>query len=269
MPLIEVEDGVRLNVLDVGSGPPLMLVHGWALSHEVWDRQVLTLAERGWRVLAPDLRGHGNSDAPLSGYAADRLARDLVAVLDDLRIADISLVGWSLGGLTAFNLAATRPERVNSLVLVGSNGVANSRTAGFPFGLPASEQEDHLVNRERASRLASRRDLIIGTLVDHTEDGVADWLLGVSVRTPSWVGIETLRTLLRTDQVHLLSELSVPVTQIIGNNDPIISQRGALWLKEQLPDSTQVWLDRCGHFPMLESADDFDRVLLDAVATSG
>jgi len=265
MPRIQVEPSVSLHVQDVGSGPPVALLHGWALSHEVWDRQVRALAEEGRRVLAFDLRGHGSSDAPFGDYSVARLGADVTTVLESLDVADAALVGWSLGGLVAFRVAATHPKLVRRLVLVGSNGVANARKPGYPFGLPAEEQEQAVVEREKADRISSRRDLILGAFNSPPEDVLADWLLGVSLRTPSWVGVECLRTLMRTDQVDHLAELDMSVVQILGSRDPILAKRGSAWLKEQLRDCRHVWLENCGHFPMLEAPDSFDHALVESI----
>ncbi|WP_067671498.1 alpha/beta fold hydrolase [Nocardia miyunensis] len=263
---IEVEPGVSLHVQDVGSGPCVVMLHGWALGHEIWDRQVRALVELGRRVIAIDLRGHGRSDAPFGDYSVERLADDVTTVLESRDARDVALVGWSLGGLVAFRVAATHPELVRKLVLVGSNGVANARKAGFPFGLPAEEQEDAVVGREKADRIASRRALIIGAFAQTPDQVLADWLLRVSLQTPSWVGAAALKTLMRTDQVDRLAEIDMPVVQILGRKDPILSQRAAAWLQEQLRDGQQVWLEECGHFPMLEAPDSFDGALVEATA---
>jgi pimeloyl-ACP methyl ester carboxylesterase len=261
--LVEVEPGVRVNVQDIGSGPPVVLVHGWSLSHEVWDRQIRVLAEAGHRVVAMDVRGHGGSDAPLAGYGMERLAADVVAVMEHFDLRDVALVGWSLGGMTALRVAATAPDRLAKVVMVASNGVASARHEAFPFGAPAEQAAKMLLAGELGDRVTFRTSAIGQPFGDPPSDDVLRWLLRISLQTPSWAGAACMRTLVLTEQVELLDRVTVPVDQIIGTRDPAMSRRGAPWVQERL-GGTLVELD-CGHYPMLERADEFDAALLAAV----
>jgi len=103
---------------DVGRGPPVVLLHGLACGKRMWFHQIRALRQR-FRVIAYDLRGHGETDAPAvaTEYSAAHLARDLVGVLDALNIERAAIVGFSLGGGPALAVAATSPERVSRLVL--------------------------------------------------------------------------------------------------------------------------------------------------------
>jgi len=261
--LVEVEPGVRLNVQDIGSGPPVVLVHGWSLSHEVFDRQIRVLAEAGRRVVAVDVRGHGASDAPLGDYDIERLAADVVAVMAHFDLRDVALVGWSLGGMTALRVAADAPERLAKVVMVASNGVASARHEDFPFGAPAEKAAKLMLAGELGDRVTFRTSAIGQPFGDPPSDDVLRWLLRISLQTPSWAGAGCMRTLVLTDQVDVLERVQVPVDQIIGIRDPAMSRRGAAWVQERL-GGTLVELD-CGHYPMLERADEFDAALLAAV----
>ena len=97
---VEVEPGVRLSFEDIGAGRPVVLVHGWTMSHRVWNGTAARLAA-GRRVVLPDLRGHGDSDKPAAGLGPERHAADLAALLEALDLRDVTLVGWSFGGMAA------------------------------------------------------------------------------------------------------------------------------------------------------------------------
>src|SRR5579862_7200948 len=114
---IEVE-GLAVDVADTGAGPPVVLLHGLACGKRMWFHQIRALKNR-FRVITYDQRGHGGTDAPAvaTGYSAALLARDLVGVLDALKIERAAIVGFSLGGGPALALAASKPERVSHLVL--------------------------------------------------------------------------------------------------------------------------------------------------------
>ncbi|GGL14400.1 alpha/beta fold hydrolase [Nocardia jinanensis] len=261
--LIEMRDGVRINVLALGTGRPVLLIHGWSLSSAVWDRQIRVLAESGHRVLAMDLRGHGGSEAPLGGYEIDSLAADAADVLAAFRVPQAAVVGWSLGGMVALRLAYDRPAMVERAVLVASNGVAASRTEAFPFGVPAEGPLNTILTAEHNDRVTLRRSAVGDPFKEKPATHLLDWLHRISLQTPSWAACAAMRTLLCTDQVHILDGVRVPVTQIIGTADPALSVRGARWLHERLA-TTLVEFDT-GHYPMLEAADEFDIALLRAV----
>ncbi|MCZ4551066.1 alpha/beta fold hydrolase [Gordonia rubripertincta] len=262
---IHVEPDVGLFVQDLGSGDPVVLLHGWALGHEVWDRQVYELTRAGRRTISIDLRGHGGSSKPLAGYDVERLAADVIAVLTHLELGPVELVGWSLGGLTAFRIASSRPDLVRRLVLVSSNGVAASRVPGLPFGAAASDVEDKVINAELTDRLRSRTSQIRGTIQAECGEDLIRWLIQLTMRVPVWAGIECLRTVLNTDQVAAAPELAVPLVQIIGDKDPTLSRRASRWLVDTVPDARQRIIQNSGHFPMFEAPSDFTQAVLESV----
>jgi pimeloyl-ACP methyl ester carboxylesterase len=111
-------NGITLNVVVEGEGPDVMLVHGFPDSHQVWRKQIPALVAAGYRVIAPDLRGFGDSDVPteVSAYAVPRFAADLKGVLDALGIAKVRLVGHDWGAVSSWGLVINHPERVDRYV---------------------------------------------------------------------------------------------------------------------------------------------------------
>lgn len=263
MTRIEVAPDVHLNVQDVGEGHPVVLVPGFGMSLQVWDRQARVLAANGFRVVCLDQRGHGESDKPLHGYEIDQLGRDLAAVLDALQIDQCMLVGWSFGGQVAFNVATTRPELVRRLVLVGSNAVRASRSEAFPFGRTPDAMVQVQIDMEHADRLAARRSTIAAGFAEPPRADLLDWLVRLSLAMPSWVSIACLHSMLESDQVDAMPLAKLPVLQIVGTADPVHSVKGARWLSERLPDARLAEIAGCGHYPMFEAADEFEELLLD------
>jgi len=132
-------DGVRINVAtappnatggDVGSGRSVLLLHGFPDSWQLWHRQMKTLTDKGFRVIAPDLRGHGRSDRPtqVSAYRIGPLLADITAVLEHFGIRSTAVVGHDWGAALAWNLAMRRPDVVDRLAVlsVGHPGAAMS-----------------------------------------------------------------------------------------------------------------------------------------------
>ena len=255
-------DGVRIHVQDLGDGPAVALVSGFGLDHELWDRQVRLLTDRGFRVLCVDQRGHGFSDTPLHGYDIDRLAADLVAALDRLEIGTATVVGHSFGGQVAFRAAATAPELVTGLVLVGSNGVRASRSESFPFGEPPGPLLQSLLADEHINRVGARYRTIESAFAHEPDPRTVDWLVRCSLRMPSWAAVACYRSLLTTDLLSDIERVVQPVLQIVGANDPVHSAKGARWLRRHLRAATLVEIPDCGHYPMLEAPDAFESALL-------
>jgi pimeloyl-ACP methyl ester carboxylesterase len=117
-----VIDGTRLRMIDTGRGPAVVFIHGLGASMYSWRHQLEPVLAAGFRVVAYDNRGFGFSERPDSGYSNEAYARLLVAVLDSLGIHDAVLVGHSMGGAIAGEVAVRYPERVLGLVLLGPAG---------------------------------------------------------------------------------------------------------------------------------------------------
>src|SRR5579864_1326197 len=137
MSTITVKDGTTIYYKDWGKGPVVTLSHGWPLTADAWDGQMLFLAQNGFRVVAHDRRGHGRSSQPWRGNDMDTYADDLAAVIDGLDLHEVTLVGHSTGGgeVTRY-LGRHGTSRVARAVLVGAIPPLTLRTAANPGGLP-------------------------------------------------------------------------------------------------------------------------------------
>lgn len=119
---IETAPGIEIELIDAGpsDGPVIVLAHGWPETAHSWRHQIDPLVDAGWRVLVPDQRGYGSSSAPsdVAAYRTDRLAADLVALLDDIGADAATFVGHDWGALLVWDLARFHPERVAGVVNV-------------------------------------------------------------------------------------------------------------------------------------------------------
>jgi non-heme chloroperoxidase len=278
---VDVPDGGRLHVMERGEGPPLVLLHGLMLSSALWVHQLRDLADRH-RVVTVDLSGHGQSILGTSRYAADgrnlaspamhRLAADVWAVLEALDIRDALLVGHSMGGMTALQLALDVPRlalarRVAGLALV-------STTAG-PFA--------HVPGWSRLARLGgalSSRAVRVGARhgVHALPSGDLRWWmsrLGFGAdAAPAQVQFvermhtsnsarafaELLPSLAAFDLSGRLEEIELPTVVVVGTHDRVIGPGHARRLAAGLPRGELIELPRCGHQPMLERRHEFSRI---------
>jgi pimeloyl-ACP methyl ester carboxylesterase len=122
-------NGIALHVAELGSGPLVLLLHGFPQFWWAWQQQLTDLADAGFRAVAVDLRGYGASDKPPRGYDAPTLAADIAALVNSLGEQDAMVVGTDVGGLLAWTMAANHPQVVRSLALVGAAHPLRLRTA--------------------------------------------------------------------------------------------------------------------------------------------
>ena len=126
-------DGITLNVVEGGEGPAVLLLHGWPDRATLWQHQIDTLAARGFRVIAPDLRGFGDSDRPaeVERYGLRTVLGDLLGLLDALEVGEVRVAGHDWGALVAWALAAFAPERVTRLAAFSVGHPQAFASAGF------------------------------------------------------------------------------------------------------------------------------------------
>jgi pimeloyl-ACP methyl ester carboxylesterase len=110
-------NGLRMHVTDAGTGTPVLLLHGFPESSREWAPVMTALSDRA-RLVAPDLRGAGETDAPNAGYDSETVQRDLIALLDELGLARVDLVAHDWGAIVGFDLCLSHPDRVRNYVAV-------------------------------------------------------------------------------------------------------------------------------------------------------
>lgn len=117
----ENSKSIELNYIDYGSGQPIVLIHGWPLNHRMWDTQIEALVDAGFRVIAYDRRGFGESSKPYSGYDYDTMASDLKGLIDQLELKNIILTGFSMGGgEVARYIGKYGTENIKKAILIGA-----------------------------------------------------------------------------------------------------------------------------------------------------
>jgi non-heme chloroperoxidase len=129
-------EAVKIHYQDVGEGQPVILIHGWPLSHEMWEYQVNDLVDAGFRVIAYDRRGFGKSSKPFYGYDYDTLTDDLKEIIDQLNLRDVILVGFSMGGGEVVRYFSKHgSEKIAKAVLLGSITPYLLKTNDNPSGV--------------------------------------------------------------------------------------------------------------------------------------
>lgn len=261
MATVEVEPGVRLFYREVGAGRPVVLVHGWTMSHRVWDSLVAELAP-SYRVILPDLRGHGDSDKPVGDYSPRRHARDLGVLLEHLDARDTTLLGWSFGGMVAMQAAASEADRLAQVVLVDAAGPKYLAAPDFPHGHDGAALPEWL-RREREDLAAWRRFCMESMPVEPYDELFTQWLWIQSMRTPSWAAAAMLESFAHADLRADLDAIGLPVLVVHGVRDAWCVPEAARYVAERVRDAKLVELPDCGHSPHWEDPEAFNRALHD------
>ena len=141
---------VNLYFEDYGEGKPVVLIHGWPLSHRMWEYQIDALTDAGCRVIAYDRRGFGDSDKPWNGYDYDTLSNDLNELMKALDLQDVTLVGFSMGGgEVARYFGQFGAERVSKAMLVSAVTPYMLKTDDNPDGVPQETFDEFMQNLEK------------------------------------------------------------------------------------------------------------------------
>lgn len=234
-----------------GEGRPLVLLHGWGM--HAGHLSPLAAHLSGLHLYCPDLPGHGNSP-PLPAFDLSSLTRALLDWLDRRQLAQVALGGWSLGGMLALSLAATAPERVGQLILIGTAPSFLER-ADFAGGLPAGQVRALARDLQRRGN-AALDDFFVRIFAG--DRCPADEILSnfpellPSQRPPQpatlHAGLELLRLL---DLRPLLPQIRVRTLIVHGENDAIIPVAGGQALAAALGAAQTFCLAGCGHAPQL------------------
>lgn len=257
---LKLSDGRRLAYCRSGEGPALILLHGWAMSSVVFT-EVMADLERDFTVLAPDLRGHGNSD-PGPGYGCQALAKDLAEWISALDLQHAALLGWSMGGAVALALTASAAvrRRLRALVLVATPPrfvAAEDWTAGLP-----ATQVRALARDLRRSYLKTMGDFFSlqfqgEALAPERYQQILRFAVRAGRLPEPEVALAGLETLAAADLRELLPQLGLPALVIHGGLDPIVLPAAGEFLAANLSQATLELWPNVGHAPFLSDPQRF------------
>jgi pimeloyl-ACP methyl ester carboxylesterase len=261
---IEVEPNVRLHITDAGEGRPIVLIHGWPLSDEMYEYQYNDLLNKNFRVIGITLRGFGKSDKPYRAYNYDIHASDIKKVLSKLDIKDAVLAGFSMGGAIAIRyVSAYKGAHVSKLVLCGAAAPIWTQRKDFPYNLPQSAVDDLIkLNYKDRPKLLSDFAKIFSATETSLNEGIGSWLNGICLSASSYATAQCLIALRDTDLRSDLVNIKIPTLIMHGKKDKICSFDLAEQMKASLLNSHLVVFENSGHSLFLEETQKFNSELI-------
>ena len=253
-------NGIRTNYIDVGGPsqkPPVVLIHGFPFSHEMWNPQIEFLKTK-YRVIAYDIRGHGNSDDGDGQYTIEFFVDDLLALLDYLKISKATLCGLSMGGYIALRVMERNPERVASLVLCDTGSQADSnevklrRAANMKLVKSKGVKEfagvylKAIIRQESFQSRSFEVEAIRKMIESNSEIGICGTLLALACRT---------------DTTDLLDVIAVPTLIMVGEEDKVTPPKLSELMDSKISGSAIHILPNAAHLSNLENTEDFDKFL--------
>jgi pimeloyl-ACP methyl ester carboxylesterase len=266
--------GNKLAFDDAGSGPAVLLVHGYPFDRTMWRDQIEFLSTNGFRAIAPDLRGLGESVAQTSVCESaevnhrlksvplttmDDMARDVDALMDELKIDRAVICGLSLGGYVAFEFAKLFPARLNGLVLAGTRAPADNeqeKQARF------QQVEQMLANGMSGIAEASLPKLLAPRTLAEKLEVVARIREMILRADPQGAAAAQRGMAARRDYSDDLPGIEVPTLVIVGRNDPIRPVADAEFMHDRIRDSRLEIIEDAAHMTNMEQPEAFNRFLL-------
>ena len=262
MTSIRIND-INLAYTDVGTGPPIVLIHGYPFNRSLWTEQTEALNSK-YRVVAPDLRGFGESDSSEGTATMARMAEDVAALMDALAIEQAVIGGLSMGGYVALAFARMFPARVKALVLADTRAQVDSEE-----GKQTRHQQ---AEKALSEGMAGIADAMLPKLL--TPDTVSkrpelvkrvrDMMLKTK---PEGAAAALLGMAERDDQTEFISSIRVPALILVGREDAITPVADSEKMQSRIEGSRLVVIENAGHVSNLEQTEQFNDALLGFLST--
>jgi non-heme chloroperoxidase len=228
MSVITTKDGTQIYYKDWGAGQPVVFSHGWPLSADSWEAQMIHLASHGYRSIAHDRRGHGRSSQPWDGNEMDTFADDLATLIEKLDLKNAVLIGFSMGGgEVARYIGRYGTKRVSMAALIAAVPPLMLKTAANPGGLPI-DVFDGLRAASIANRSQLYKDLASGPFFGFNRpgaklsQGLVDWFWLQGMRAGHKNTFDCIKAFSETDFTDDLRKFDVPTLIVHGDDDQIV-----------------------------------------------
>ena len=263
MPVVQVND-IQMAYTEAGSGRPVVLIHGYPFNRSLWNEQVAALSG-SYRVIAPDLRGFGESDWSNEPATMNRMAQDVAALLDHLGVPRATLGALSMGGYVTLAFYKQFASRVRALILADTRAQADTEEA--------KQNRAQQAEKALAEGMAGIADAMLPKLLTpetvSKRPEIVKRVRDMMLKTKPEGAAAALRGMAeRDDQTSLLSKITVPTLILVGAEDAITPVADSEKMNQAISGSRLVVLENAGHVSNLERTEKFNEALLDFLSES-
>jgi pimeloyl-ACP methyl ester carboxylesterase len=245
-------NGIKIAYCVQGEGPPLALIMGYRLNSIAWPATLIEQLARRFTVITVDNRGTGLSDKPVKGYAIANMARDVSGVLDELEIAQVHVLGYSMGGAIAQEFVRQFPNRVSSLILCATMA-GGSQAKYATSSVVATMRDLDGLSPEQAARRIWRVTYSPGYLEQHRDLAEEQMRREVALPTPLHAADLQFQAFAEFDGSKELAEIRCPTLILTGDLDELIPPQNAMMMARLIPGAELVVIPRCGHRVLWEA----------------
>ncbi len=268
MQYIKTTDGIKIAVYEIGpkgGQRTVFLVHGWPLSHKIYEYQAELLVRNGYRVVMLDLRGFGMSDAPASGYTYNRMARDLYEVIAALRLRDLVLVGFSMGGAIVLRyMRLFKGFAVSRLLLLAAAAPCWTQRPDFPYGLTRAYVDD-LIRLTETDRPQLCENFSQQLFASPQSKAAVDWFREIALSSSGMGTLGALTALRNEDGRRDLQSVHVPTAILYGEKDQVVTPDLIRIQNEGIRGSKLYTLSQSGHGVMYDQLGLFNQYFIEAI----
>jgi non-heme chloroperoxidase len=227
MSILVAADGTEIFYKDWGQGPPVIFIHGWPLTADMWEYQANKIASQGFRCISYDRRGFGRSGQPWTGYDYDTLSDDLATLIKALNLNSVTLVGFSMGGgEVARYMSRHAGSQVSKCILVSSVTPFLKITSDNPDGVDAGVFDDMItaLERDRPAFLAGFGKKFFGAAAANgtVSDALLSWAQNLALQASPAATIACVRSFSHTDFRPDLKAIKTPTLIIHGDADATV-----------------------------------------------
>lgn len=261
---VNVEENVQLFVEDLNpeGSDTIVFLHGWPGSHELFEYQFDQLPKLGYRCIGIDQRGFGKSDKPFTGYDYDRLSDDVRAVMETLKLRNVTLLGHSTGGAIAIRYMARHKEYgVSRLILCAAAAPSLIQRPYFPYGQPKKVVLD-IIEGAYNDRPKMLRDFGNLFFYQYKTQPFTDWFFNLGLQAAGWATAEIAKTWLGEENLFCdLEMIQAPTLILHGIHDKVCFYALGEVQKNMIKNSTLLPFENSGHGLFYEERDKFNQAV--------
>ena len=260
---IKAEPDVKIYVNDINPAgrKPILFLHGWPANHKMFEYQYNRLSQLGYRCIGIDMRGFGNSDKPLRGYDYNRLADDVLCVIDALKLRDLTLAGHSTGGAVAIRyMARHNGYGVSRLALFASAAPSLIQRPHFPYGLK-EDDVNKIIQAAYTDRPNMLRDFGKTFFYQKVSEPLSDWFFQLGLQAAGWSTIAVANAWLAEELFYDLAKIHVPTLILHGIHDQVCLYPLAVAQNRGIKNSKLVPFENSGHGLFYEEQNKFNHEL--------